>query len=57
MDKSTLDLAQLLSLPTAYEATVSWDGSTAAFIWNVTGRQEIYVAKLPDDCLDLCLVR
>lgn len=48
MDKSTLDLAQLLSLPTAYEATVSWDGSTAAFIWNITGRMEIYVAALPD---------
>jgi dipeptidyl aminopeptidase/acylaminoacyl peptidase len=48
MPKSTLDLAKLLSLPVASRATVSWDGSHVAFIWNVTGRQEIYVAKLPD---------
>jgi len=48
MPKSTLDLAKLLSLPVASRATVSWDGSHVAFVWNVTGRMEIYVAKLPD---------
>lgn len=48
MPKSTLDLAKLLSLPAAYYGTVSWDGSQVAFIWNVTGRMEIYVADLPD---------
>jgi len=48
MPKSTLDLAKLLSLPTAYYGTVSWDGSHVAFVWNVTGRMEIYVAELPE---------
>lgn len=48
MPKSTLDLAKLLSLPTAYYGTVSWDGSHVAFVWNITGRMEIYVAELPD---------
>jgi dipeptidyl aminopeptidase/acylaminoacyl peptidase len=48
MPKSTLDLTKLLSLPAAHYGTVSWDGSSVAFVWNVTGRQEIYVAKLPD---------
>ncbi len=48
MPKSTLDLAKLISLPMAYNANVSWDGSHVAFIWNVTGRMEMYVAELPD---------
>ena len=48
MPKSTLDLAKLISLPMAYDAKVSWDGSHVAFVWNVTGRMEIYVAELPE---------
>ncbi len=48
MPKPAFDLASLLSLPVPHNSTVSWDGTQVAFIWNVTGRMEVYVAKLPD---------
>jgi dipeptidyl aminopeptidase/acylaminoacyl peptidase len=48
LNRESIPLAELVSLPNFYFVTPSWDKKHIAFYWDKTGQMELYLLDLPD---------
>jgi dipeptidyl aminopeptidase/acylaminoacyl peptidase len=48
LNRTSIPLEELASLPNFYFVTASWDKKHIAFYWDKTGQMELYLLELPD---------